>query len=173
MTYCNAFFLKITHNKLLLFSLICLWICGGFWGCYYAGNAVDVFPPLIHILAVRRASFVGMLVSVFLPLLLTILISHFSLFIFLPILSFVKAFAFSFTTYLVFCTFGSSSWLIQILFLFSDSITVILLFYLWILALRRKKIAFPVLFTFFTIIGVVCTIDCFVISPFLISLLHF
>ena len=173
MTYCNAFCPKNSYNYSLLLSLFGLWICGTFLGCCCGANTATIIPPLVHSLVVRRASFVGMLISVFLPLLLTILFSYFSLLIFLLILSFVKAFVFSFTTCCIFYTFGSSSWLLQILLLSSDSIAVILLFWLWIDVLMRRKTTLSILFTFFAIIGVVCAVDYFAISPFLISLLHF
>lgn len=173
MTYCNEFLRKSSRNYSLLFSLVVLWVCGVFIGCCYAVSTVGVSPQLMHILAVRRVSFVGVLISVFLPLLLTILLSHFSLHVFLPALSLVKAFTLSFTICCVFCIFGSSSWLILVLLLFSDSIAVILLFWLWVLTLWRKRITLPVLFAVFAIAGVVCAIDFLVISPFLISLLHF
>ena len=173
MTYCNKVCSKNSYNYSLLILLFGLWICGTFLGCCCGANAATIIPPLVHNLVVRRASFVGMLISVFLPLLLTILFSHFSLLIFLPVLSLVKAFAFSFTTCCVFYTFGSSSWLLQIFLLFSDSIAVILLFWIWIDVLMRRMTTLTILFTFFAIIGVVCAVDYFAISPFLISLLHF
>lgn len=173
MAYCNTFYPKTSYNYPLLLLLISLWICGIFFGCCCAANAASVIPPLIHSLTVRHVSFVGMLISSFVPLSLTILVSYFSLPILLPVLAFVKAFTFSFTTFCIFYTFGSSSWLIQILMLSSNSIAVILLFWLWTDVLTRGKTTLSALFTFFAIVVVDCAIDCFVGSPFLTSLLHF
>lgn len=116
-------------------ALIFSWLSGLLIGCCLC--KLYSFS-LMRSALLQPVSIVGLFVCIFLPLIL----SYFSFAankpIFITIVCFLKAVAFGFSCALVSQTFDAASWLIQILFLFSDSCFLLVLFVLW---LRRFLIA--------------------------------
>lgn len=113
------------RNILFLFSI---WIIGLFVGiCLYNPG----FSSLMRSVVFQPVSIVGLLVILFLPLFTVYVSFRLNKPIFGIIVCFLKAIAFGFTGCLVTQTFKSASWLMRLLFLFSDHCFVVLQFGLW------------------------------------------
>lgn len=114
------------------------WLLALFWctglslGVYTASSADSASISLMRLAVCSPVSIVGLLSVYLLPFLLTALaVFLFKSWFFLPI-SFLKAFAFGWCARAVTLSFGDSSWLIQLLFLFSDSSLLTVMCWFWI-----------------------------------------
>ena len=109
-------------------SLILCWVSGLFSG-YCFGNLFSV--SLTRSALYTPVSVVGLFVCVFLPLFLTYLSVITDKPIIILIVCFIKAVAYGFCGMLIFRIYNTASWIIQVLFQFSDSCYCIVLLYLW------------------------------------------
>ena len=148
------------------------WIFGLVAGTVFSLSANGAFLAMMRSAVFSRASIVSLLSTLALP----VLFSAFAVYISQPLLlipaAFCKAFLFSSLSSGLLAAFGSAGWLICLLFMFSDILTLPLLWSFWLKSLscsRRSAIrsAVPVLITT-VIIG--CAEYRF-ISPFLATIL--
>lgn len=121
-------FLKIYGLRIAL----CLsWLLGIFFGSQLC---MKLEPPnflMMRSVFFQPVSIVGLLVSVFLPLIITYFSIVSSKPILIVIVCFLKAAAFGFSGVLISRLFGTASWLLCFLYLFSDSCFLLPLFILW------------------------------------------
>ena len=155
----------IRRNIFCILLLISVWIIGLFVG-------IHLYDPMYYSLMcsvlLQPVTIVGLLMILFLPL----ISAYLSFLLHEPIISlivcFFKAVAFGFTGCFISHKFGSGSWLMRLLFLFSDHCCVIMLFILWFCVFssfggRREKFDS----VFFLPAVPIALLDYFVISPFL------
>ena len=147
------------------FSLILCWVSGLFSGyCFGKLYSVSLTRSTLY----TPVSVVGLFVCVFLPLFLTYLSIVTDKPIIILIVCFMKAAAYGFSGMLIFRIFGIASWIIRILFLFSDSCYCIVLLCLWFRCLRHKNTIPMCEIALCAFIGIlVATADLFIISPIL------
>ena len=146
-------------------ALLAVWCCGLVWGC-------SIYEPsylsLMHCAVSEPVSIIGVFACVYLPLIIT----YFSFLTDKPaalmVVCFIKAASCCFSGQLVFRYFDSAGWLIRLLFLFSDSINLLILLYLWIHHLGGKSSELKrdlLIAAFFC--TVITIVDLFVVDPFL------
>lgn len=161
----HAFSRFRTSSFAFLPALFLAWIGGISFGC-------SLYEPLPLILmrsvVITPMSIVGVFVCEFLPLACT----YFSFLLDKPIIilivCFLKAAAYGYTVKLISCCFLSAGWLVQLLFLFSDSCLLFLLFFIWIYhVVGRENREYAMM----NICSILCVLiifaDVYVIHPFL------
>ena len=166
-----SFFRKSSIRRFFAFYLILCWALGILTGAGFAAANCDLYFSLMRGAVLQPVSIVGLLVSVFLPLFLTL----FSFVSCRPaiclLVCFYKAVSYGFSGMLIVSLFSSAGWLIRMLFLFSDSIALTMLFWLW---LRRcdDQNAYPGWDSYICLIVCIFAagMDYLVISPFLMGL---
>ena len=152
----------------LAFALITGYGLGSFLAAGAAHSTVSLMRTAIS----SRVSIVCLLPVVFLPFLFAAFaVSIHQLWLFIP-LAFSRAAAFGYLASLVLYSFGSSGWLVFTLFLFSDCISLPLLCWFWLRSISKdgRNIYRDLLIVSGMLFGIV-SLDCKVISPFLVSLL--
>ena len=146
-----------------VYWLITFWICGLFAGC-----VISIAYPLTFTMCSQQYSFIILIISISLPLLLTYLSFLLGKPYIIFCISFLKAFVFSYAGSQIACFFQSASWLFCFLFLFSDSCFSFVLFILWLRHFTSHKIYSNSVFYFCAFLGIATVaIDHFVVSPFL------
>lgn len=154
------------NHSLLLLCFV--WLIGLLSGIYF----FYVCRPHLYLhlcnLAFQPVLIIGLIFVVFLPLVCTYVALLTNNFVFLLVICFLKALAFSFTYAWITISFNSASWLVRFFFMFSDHCSLLILFSFWIR--YSDNLLFSNKFPFF-----LCTIlcfllvaaDCFMISPVL------
>ena len=157
-------------RKCFVVLLACSWFAGFVVGPIVALSADRSFFSLMRMMPEHPVSIVGLLVSVYLPLLLTAFAVYISCDWLLIPIAFAKSLSFS----LLYCgasvSFGSGGWLLAILLFGSDFLTLGLLLWLWFRIIPGKG---PVLNLFISILLVFTAVgflDYFFISPFILNL---
>lgn len=153
------------------FLAVC-WTLGICLGAYFAALSFDNVSFLMRTVVSNRVSISGMLLAAFFPLTLTAIFILFSLRFFLLLLAFCKAFSFSFCACCILYVYGSSGWLIQQLLLFSDLFLILILLWLWIRLLSSNDSIKKDLLICSFLSLFVGSVDCFIVSPFLVTLFN-
>lgn len=164
---------KINCRLSVVFLAFC-WLSGILFG-FFSSRLVSVYlSSLMCSLVCQRVSIVGMLIIFTFPLLLSVVLMHFSARFLLYIFVVFKAFCFSFTFSCIFLSFGSAGWLICFLAMFSNSVLAITLLWFWlrfflvrsVMVRRDAEICCAV---------IACTVcvDYFFVAPFLVSLINY
>ena len=130
----SIFGCRTSHVLLALF-----WTVGLLLGSFTSLSADTLLVPTMHTALHSGMSISGLLAALLLPLLIT----AFAVYIRQPLLlfpvAFVKAFLYSFTGTGLLTAFGSSAWLIRILLMFADSLSLPLLFWVWLRVLSDDQ----------------------------------
>ena len=164
MKYANIKLLS-DENRFFRFLLLVIWIVGVVLG---AALCKPFYSPLMGSALLQSTSIVGLLAVLFFPLLCT----SFSFYLhwpsFLLGLAFGKSVCFGFSAMLILRVFYSASWLVRILFLFSDFFTNLFLMILWAVYFsgNRENLELDFLVCFIALLAI-GLVDYFVISPFL------
>lgn len=157
--------LSVLLRKYAMTCLACSWILGlisGLWTSRYAA---------FHLIGLEDSFHLYTPISILSVALLPVLISALVVFaeqswLLLPI-SFLKAFCFAHVGALVTKSFGSASWLIQILLMFSDCVSLPFLWWFWYRLLKSsQQIAFSTIFPIALAALSIGVLDFKVISPF-------
>lgn len=156
---------------LLLLALF--WCAGLVFGVYTASMADNTLISLMRSAVFSPVSIVGLLSSYLLPFLFTALAVFLSKsWLILPI-CFVKSFSYGLCARTVALTFGDSGWLLQLLFLFSDTCALSVLFWFWIRHLAGSRVTVikdaAICIVVFIILGI---LDYCCVSPFLAMLIN-
>lgn len=143
-------------------------VCGLLFGILLfrvAGNSLISLMPGILTCPV---SIVDLLIPFTLPFLLSAIAVYLCIPGTLPFICFLKTTQFSFVSCGVMASFGSSGWLIRILFLFSDICCLALLYLYWLRHISVGRLFSRIEVCFFLVAAVLITgIDYLVIFPFL------
>ena len=127
----NWFSARLNARKGMPFVLAMCWIGGLLFGAFpYFFFSPETFS-LMHRIVSCSASIVGLLNAALIPFLLSALFMALSMPVMLFVLCFLKAFLFSFVSMGVLAYAGSGGWLLRYLFLFSDCVTLPVLFGYW------------------------------------------
>ena len=113
-----------------LILAIC-WINGIVFGVFCYSSSPTEVTSLMHRTLSCSVSIVGLLNAALIPFLLSALFMTLSIPFMLFVLCFLKAFLFSFVSMGVLAYAGSGGWLLRYLFLFSDCVTLPVLFGYW------------------------------------------
>ena len=152
-------------------ALCVVWIAGLLYGCAIAFTNNSVFLSWMRSTVFQSVSIVGLLVSVFLPFLLTYISLVIEKPIIILIVCFFKAAAFTFCGVLIHQCYGTASWLVGYLFLFSNSCFVFFLFALWFRRIGSSRMTGNFDLSLCGIIGfAVALLEYLFISPFLLGL---
>ena len=160
-----------TFRKYLLFAF---WCAGLLLGIFAACCMRFDLVPLIRNAVGCPASAIGLLTSAVLPFILSAYAVSFpEPWLLLPI-SALKAFSFGFCAFGVHFAFGSASWLVRLLFLFSDVCVIPLLFFYWLRHIQDTPAKPDREFWCCVLTAVaIGMIDYCLISPFLVRLIEF
>lgn len=133
-------------------------------------HIITLMCPLI----IDRVSIVGMIVALIFPIfLLYILLSRCNIYFILPVIYF-KAFLYMCCCLSITLAFGDAGWLVRILMLFSDSVSVLLLLFLSFSFIKGKSGVLERYFGFSVLLlFVVGCMDYYFISPFTMMLLKY
>ena len=147
--------------------LTSIWLGGLFMGGFAAFTAVDalqvLFPPTLS----AGIFPIFALMSVFLPFLLSALAVYFSVPWLLAVICGVKAFCFGFCGFGLCVVYGSCSWLLHLIFMFTDFCSLPFLYFYWLRFLRRdSRPSWATNVCFGSVLFMICTIDRCIISPF-------
>lgn len=163
------------HRFFLDRRRICLcffWLSGLLSGYAFALSNSSVFLSWMRGSAYQTVSIVGLLISIFLPLLLTYISLVTEKTIIILIVCFIKAAAFAFCSVLIHQYYGNASWLVRFLYLFSDSCFLIILFSLWYWCLDAGKRIGNSVLSLCSLIGVLlAAAELYFISPLIIRVL--
>ena len=163
---------SLVSRKVNVIVLAFAVITGYALGSFLATGAAQSTLILMRTAILGRVSIVCLLPVILLPFLFTAFAVYIGrLWLFIP-LAFFHTAAFGYLASIILCSFGTSGWLIFILFLFSDCISMPLLCWFWIRNLegagRNSFRNFVVLFVL--LIGI-AFLDHNFVSPFLVTLL--
>ncbi len=151
-----------------LLSLFAVWLLGILLGSCFACFDTTFSHSLMLSTVQQPMSIVGLFTCVFLPFLISYLFYVSDNRLFLLIICFIKAVAFSYSWATLTKHFGSAAWLITFLFLFSDIFALILLFRLWtVRSISAQELRKHTLFIHFLLLVVFSFADYCVIVPFI------
>ena len=145
--------------------LACSWILGlifGLWAVRYADFHFPVTEDSVY-----HYTPISIVTVAFLPVLMSVLAAYADKTWLLPAIGFWKAFSFAYVSYLMTSAYGSAGWLIQLLVMFSDCVSLPFLWWFLCLLLRSsQKISFSSVFPI--ILGAIAlgVLDFKMVSPF-------
>ena len=151
-------------------GLTCCMIAGLLFGCSYAGSVdASVYAGVLSTPGLTF-SFAGFLTVLFLPFLFT----AFAVFIkqqwLLYPICFVKFFAFGFCSFLILSVFSPAGWLVRFFLLFSDSLLLPVLVWIWFNAVENGKEKGEFLIYSAAAVLTIGSLDYFGIAPYLSGL---
>ena len=154
--------------------LAMFWICGILFGASVFLFAGHHLFPLMRGIVSGSVSIVSLLCVTTLPF----LFSACSVYVSKPALifpvCFLKAVGFSYISAGILISYGSSGWLIRWLSMFSNFISLPLLFFFWQRHIGREhNISFLEVFVVLSVLIFIVSIDYCCISPFLAMLINF
>ncbi len=157
-----------------LHLLSAAWVMGLVFGVFTSGFASASFLSLARSAVFSPVSALGLLLCSLLPLLFSAFAVYISNVPLLMMVAFGKAFFHAYLCLAVLYSFGSAGWLVRLLFLFSDSAVLPLLWLYWLRSVHdgRRDFAFrtvPAICAAILIAG----FDYRVIAPFLAQILNF
>ena len=157
--------------KKRLFAVACAWFTGLVFGALVSMSASGMTVSAIRTASLSPVSVFGLLSAILLPLLSSAFAVYFSAPNLLFPLAFLKAFLVAWLGWGVLVSFGSAGWLIRMLLMFSEILSLPLLWWYWqrILSGNPGRGFCTLICTGFALgIGL---LDYFVVSPFLVNLL--
>ena len=139
------------------------------------GAVTATYTEPSYLLMMRRGAIFPVSITVLLPAILPLLFSAFAvytsqLWLLVPI-AFLKAFFFSFLSSCIYIFDQSSGWLFHALFMFTDCLSIPVLFQFWIQSCSSKRFDLSLFFLSTILIIGITLFDYQFISPFLASLL--
>jgi hypothetical protein len=154
-----------------LLSLSALWVLGLLIGFGFVHFGVTPSYSWMLSAVTQPMSIVGLFITAFLPFLITYFSCVSNKYSSILLICFFKAIAFSYTWTIVAKCFGSATWVITFLYMFSDLFSLVLLFYIWVnhfvgTFLFKKHTYFMCI----SILSALSFTDYFVIAPLLQSL---
>lgn len=151
--------------------LALFWVAGLLLGAILSLSADTLLLPTMHTALFGSMSISGLLTSLLLPLFFTAFAVYISQPMLLPLIAFLKAFFFSFTAVGFLMTFGASAWLIRNLLMFSETLTLPLLWWLWMYLLSENCVVWYSTIPVGLAIVLIGCVDYTFIGPFLAALL--
>lgn len=156
-------------STIVLAFVLCV---GYFLGAVLALLSDQFSVSLMHTAVLSRGSIVSILSVLLLPFLFTAFAVFVRRYQLLVPIAFFRAVIFSYVCSVIVCIYGSSGWLILLLFLFSDCASLPVLCWLWVRSIssREQKLLRNIFYVFVPLLGIVY-LDYRFVSPFLVMLL--
>ena len=143
------------------------WITGLLLGWFIATVLVDCLQKTSSWFLCGRKNMLSFLLPAFLPFLISALAVYFSAPGLLFAICATQAFLFGFYGFAVCFIFGQCSWLLRLLFMFTDICSAPILYLYWLRYLYAKSpLSWGTHICFSFCLLVICGIDLYVISPF-------
>ena len=156
------------HRKSELVILALFSFYGVLLGTLVSYAPDSLFSSLMHRTITSPATIVSLVSITFFPFLITAFIMFLSKTYLFFLLAFLKCFSFSFLWSCICISFPNAYWLLQPLLLFSDSVVLVLLHWLWIRHLHSiRDTAIGDMIFCLAVTLAICFIDCKWISPIL------
>ena len=157
------------HRRAAIYDLIfaiVFWFTGFLLAVCTQQRSKALYISLMRSAMIRSVSIVGLIAVVILPFVITVLISMNYKSIFLQILCLVKGYQFSICALSICSIFGAAGWLGQIVYLFTDTLSCVLLWWNWIFLIGgRKVLAKKVLFFTCLLYLLIIILDVYYIAP--------
>lgn len=149
------------------------WLSGLLAGPFFTCSAGGSFTDMILAAPGTGVAATSLLATVLLPLLCSALAVYTRHIWILPALAFIKAFLFSYTASAVLTVFGSAGWLVCVLLMFTDILSLPLLWWYWQYSMvaNRQKLSRTVAVAI--LIMAIGFLDSHFVSPFTASLTYF
>ena len=161
--------LPVTWRKYAVPYLASSWILGlilGIWAARYADFDLSGLQD-----SFRYYTPISILSVALFPVLISVLVVFIERSWLLPVIGFLKAFGFAYVSSLLTRNFGSAGWLIQLLVMFSDCISLPFLWWFWCRLLKSaQQISFSGILPVTLVAIAIGALDFRVISPFLSTL---
>lgn len=161
-----------TSRRVIIMILAFAFLLGLLFGAVTALYAGPSVLSLMRTSVSGCASIVGLLCVTLLPLLLSAFAVYISQYWLIPVISFFDAFTFSYHSMLLFRLYPRSGWLIQSLLMFAGTLSLPVLWYIWLhtAVSRRSQLLRCFAAGALAITGIV-SIDFYFVTPFLADLL--
>ena len=161
-----------TSRRVIIMILAFAFLLGLLFGAVTALYAGPSVLSLMRTAVSGCASIVGLLCVTLLPLLLSAFAVYISQYWLIPVISFFDAFTFSYHSILLFRLYPRSGWLIQSLLMFAGTLSLPVLWYIWLhtAVSRRSQLLRCFAAGALAITGIV-SIDFYFVTPFLADLL--
>lgn len=166
---CSLIFERSRLNDLILIAGWLVGICLGMLAAQYTS---DILLPIMRMALITPVSFSGLFVAAVVPFLLSILAVSLFRYRLLPLICSAKAFSYGFCARGLLLLYGSSSWLLQLLLMFSNSIITPMQFFFSLRHIHgcRFRSALEPAVWICAIVTIVL-LDYYFISPFLVELM--
>ena len=156
-------------RKYAAFALACSWILGLLLGTLTARSIPAELSPLVG--SFQNQSPISLVTVMLFPVLVSFLVVYMGHSWLLPLIAFLKSFSFAYVSWVLTKDFRLASWLIHLLTMFSDCLSLPLLWWFWCRLLKSDKpslFAMSLLMTF--AIVTISILDHRFIAPILSSL---
>lgn len=164
------FDLSAWRCKKWIFLLACAWFLGLVSGVLFSMSASGVIGSAMRAALRSRVSIIGLLSAMLLPLLLSAFAVYIGAPAFLLPIVFVKAFLIAWMGAGILSAFGSAGWLIRILLMFGDSLSLPFLWWYWQKATAELHSWRHCILVAVCMLSIGC-LDYYVVSPFLVNLI--
>lgn len=156
------------------FYLGLCWVFGILFGMHFVSAASEPFSSLMRAGIYCRVTILGLLAVLLLPLFFSAVSVYFSIPHLQYFICFLKAFCFGCCLYCYMYTFSAAGWLIMSFMMFSDSCMLSPLLWFWCRHItgNRQSLKRDVCCCL-TVAVLVGSVDYFIISPYLVSLLKY
>ena len=119
----------IQSRKYAAFTLACCWVSGLILGFLIAGETSAELIPLVDSFQNRHA--IRLMTVTLFPVAVSALLLYMGLPRLIPVIAFLKSFSFAYVSGLLMQNFGTAGWLIQLLMMFSDCLSLPVLWLFW------------------------------------------
>ena len=124
-------------RKYAAFTLAFCWIFGLIFGVLIARNVSIEALPLVDSL---QNHVPGSLLTVMLfPVAVSVLVMYMDQSWLIPLIAFLKSFSFAYVSWILMQSFGTARWLMQFLMMFSDCLSLPLLWWFWHRLLKSAR----------------------------------
>ena len=166
----NKLSVVFSQQDIKISPLLLLWILGLLFGAFAGCSCSAAFPWMRRVLS-APVSIVSLFICAFFPFALSAAAFFCGKSWLIYFLSFLKAFAFTYTGSVCLICFGSSGWLVRFFLLFTQIATIPALWYFWLCCCQgRKKVTRYSVSLLSLYIASVALLDYYWIAPFLIEL---
>lgn len=163
----NRFAVFVRSQYRVIF-LACLWLFGLVLGFYISAAGSESSVYLMRTAVLRSVSIVGLLVVLIFPFVISAVLIHYVSAKCIYPLAFLKAIFFAFCLHSITLAFGSSSWLVRWILMFSESCMVVILLWFWIRNISGSGRSYIGEITVFAVFSaIIFFIDFYAVSPFL------
>ena len=125
----------IQWRKYAAFTLACCWVSGLILGFLIAGEIPAESIPLVD--SFQNHPSIHLLTVALFPVAVSALLLYMGLRQLIPVIAFLKSFSFAYVSGLLMQNYGTAGWLIQLLMMFSDCLSLPVLWWFWFQSLKH------------------------------------